>query len=355
MRKLSNNPNVILSDANYPNGKIRNNTGAGNGTPVTEGVYGDIHVNKDKMMDLYGIIPNNLPDNETNGYQIIESLRALATKNDFILPISLNTGILVVPIKIGFMLENESVICKAGFNLSSETQIKGSDNVTLSFTANGSFKINEYVRLVKNASSINIIRIADEISLDDMLQTLVYLKKASQAEENAGTIDTKGTTPLTNKTAFIRRVNGVDSTSYLATPIQNGIYPKEHFSALLSLIPRNNGWFSGIDCGGGTVGDSMTRSGDIASVTISSVEPATGTGLRSSSTTYLVTLANNMDNLNYKVETTLQSEGTLGNDNDILNPIFKVISVSQFNWSISDVGNPPAIQNIKAHLKVIQL
>ena len=81
MRKLSSNSNVIISDPNYPNGRVRDNTGTGNGTPVNEGVYGDIHVNKDKLMDLYGIESNGLPDNEANGYQIIEALRFI--ENNF--------------------------------------------------------------------------------------------------------------------------------------------------------------------------------------------------------------------------------------------------------------------------------
>jgi len=188
MRKLSSNPNVILSDPNFPNGRIRNNTGTGNGTPVNEAVYGDIHVNKDKLMDLYGIVANGLPDNEANGYQMIEALRALASKNDFILALSLVSGVINVPIKLGFMLDNEAVICKAGFNLGSETQILGSDGVTFTVSASGSFKANEYVRLVKTASGVTLVRVADNVSLDDMVNTLLYLKAATQGEEDAGTV-----------------------------------------------------------------------------------------------------------------------------------------------------------------------
>lgn len=342
MRKLNTNPNVITSDSNYPNGRIRNNTGTGNGTPVNESVYGDIHVNRDKLMDLYGITANALPDNEANGYQIIESMRALASKNDFIQPLSLNTGVLSIPLKLSFMLENESVICKAGFNLASETQIKGSDNVTFPFSANGSFKTNEYVRLVKNASSITIVRIADEISLDDMLQTLVYLKKASQSEENAGVIDTKGTTPLTNKTAFIRRVNGADSAVYLATASQNGIYPKEHFAIIASLMPRNRGWISGLDVG--STSGSLTVSGDINSAVATASNP---------DSFILVTMANAMDNTNYKVVTHIESLGTLNNDNDISREVFKPVSTTQFQIGISEISS--TIQSLKIHIEVIQL
>jgi hypothetical protein len=346
MRKLSSNPNVILSDSNYPNGRIRNNTGTGNGTPVNESVYGDIHVNKDKMMDLYGIIPNNLPDNEAYGYQIIEAYRALASKNDFVLPLSLNTGVLSVPIKIGFMLENEQLICKAGFNMSTETQIKGSDNVTLNFTSNGSFKTGEYVRLIKNASSITIVRIADDISLDAMLQVLVYLKKASQLEENAGTIDTKGTTPLSNKTAFIRRVNGLDSSTYLATTAQNGLLSKEDKLLINSLGSlRNVGTFSGFDPGAGTVGDLYTVSGNITQAQVQNVI--------SGVTTVQCTMSNEMDNTNYMVEIYIESLSNFNQDTTIYPALFKPISTTQFQVSMREPGS--FTQNLKLHLKVVQL
>jgi hypothetical protein len=163
MRKLNSSINVITSDPAFPNGRIRNNTGTGNGTPVNEQVYGDIHTNKDKLLDLYGIDANGLPDNETNGYQYIDALRALASKNDFILPLTNNAGVLSVPIKLGFMVENEQVICKAGFDLGVQTEIKGLDASTFSFTSNGSFKTNEYVRLIKTSSGIQLVILADYI------------------------------------------------------------------------------------------------------------------------------------------------------------------------------------------------
>ncbi len=206
MRKLNVNPNVITSDPNYPNGRIRNNTGTGNGTPVNEAVYGDIHVNKDKLMDLYGITPNNLPDNEANGYQIIEAYRALASKNDFILPLTLNTGVLSVPIKIGFMLENEQVICKAGFNMTTETQIKGSDNVTYTFTANGSFKTGEYVRLIKKASSIELVILCDYVP--NLATRLTAIESAQT------TINQKLAIFTVNGVMFIWRKSGAIPTGF---------------------------------------------------------------------------------------------------------------------------------------------
>lgn len=341
MRKLNVNSNVITSDPNYPNGRIRNNTGTGNGTPVNESVYGDMQVNKDKLMDLYGITPNNLPDNEANGYQIIEAHRALASKNDFVLPLTLNTGVLSVPIKIGFMLENEQVVCKAGFDMTTETQIKGSDNVTLSFTALGSFKTNEYVRLIKNASSITLVRLVDNVSIDEIVGSFNYLKKASQLEENAGVIDTKATTPLTNLTAFIRRVIGADSVNYLATAIRNGLYPQSHFNIVSGLkLPINSGYFSGLNIG--TLSGSLTVGGDISSAICQSL----GDGA-----SVLVTMANPMPNMDYKCVFDVESLGTsIINDVNSGVPQFRKVSVSQFHLIIGELSN--ANQNLKIHIEV---
>ena len=190
MRKLINQQNIDNSNPfDYPFGRIRNNTGSGNGTPVNERVYGDVHTNIAKLMSLYGINGNDLPDNETNGYQIIDALIALASKNDFIQPLTLNSGIINIPIKLGFMLENEQVVCKAGFNLGSETQIKGSDNVTFSLTTNGSFLINEYVRLIKTSAGVTIVRLSDDTSLGAMVDLLGYLKATTLINEYGGTIN----------------------------------------------------------------------------------------------------------------------------------------------------------------------
>jgi hypothetical protein len=342
MRKLNSNPNVINSDPNYPNGRIRNNTGSGNGTPVDEKVYGDIHSNKDKLMDLYGINPNDLPDNETNGYQIIESLRALASKNDFILPLSLSSGIISVPIKLGFMLVNEQVVCKAGFDLSSETQIKGYDNTIYNVTFQGMFKTNEYVRLIKTSFGITLVRLADDISLDDMVGNLSYLKKANQTQENTGTTDTVATTPLTNLMAFTRRVIGTDSSNFLASSSRNGLYPIAHFNKVQNLnTPLNVGWFSGLNIS--ATSGSLTVGGDVVSAVCQAVSDGYGV---------LITVANSMPNTNYKVRLDVESLGTsVLNDINAGCPMYKKISNNSFYFIIAEFS--PATQNLKVFIEMI--
>lgn len=237
MIPLKNNSNVDNSDLpNYPDGRIKDNTGPGNGTPVNRSVYGDLHSNISKLMRLYNIGPNSLPDNETNGYQIIEALSALASKNDYIYSLTTNgTNELSVDIKLSLMKDNEFLICLAAADKTTETTVKGSNNTSLAVTYSGNFKANEYVRLIKTGAGVTIIRIADWNSLNAMVNELGYLKKASQAQEDAGTSDLVSTTPLVNKNTFIKRVNGTDSTSYLANSSRNGLMSKEQYDVVANV------------------------------------------------------------------------------------------------------------------------
>jgi len=337
----NSNPSV------YPNGRIQDNTGSGNGTPVNNYVYSDLHEMKDKLMRLYNISYNGLPDNETNGFQTIDALRALASKNDFVHDLTVGSGILQVPVKLSFMLEKESVLCLSGFNLGAETQIRGIDGVTYNFTSIGLFKSGEYVRLIKTLSGVTLIREIDAVNLDLAVSELFYLKKANQTEENAGAIDTVGTTPLTNLTSFIRRVNGVDSSTYLATSLQNGIYPKEHFDIVTSLTTsiKNKGWFSGLDVGSTGTG-ALPVSGDIVSAIKSKPNV--------DSSKIVVTMANAMDDTNYLVQTFIQSQSANSSlDDNITNPVFKVVSTTVFEIYITETFAEN--QNLKIHIKAEQL
>lgn len=73
-RELSGKPNVDAPDSDYPFGRIRDNSGIGDGTPVDEEVYGDFHQFFAKLMDVSLIPYNNLPDNEYSGFQYFEAL-----------------------------------------------------------------------------------------------------------------------------------------------------------------------------------------------------------------------------------------------------------------------------------------
>ncbi|HLF67442.1 MAG TPA: hypothetical protein VI522_07465 [Gammaproteobacteria bacterium] len=73
-RKLANQDNVQAPDSDYPYARIKDNDGSGNGTPVNEKVYGDIHQFFAHMLAQAGMTANDLPDNDYNGFQLYEAL-----------------------------------------------------------------------------------------------------------------------------------------------------------------------------------------------------------------------------------------------------------------------------------------
>lgn len=72
--------NVTGPTADYPDGRIKDNTGANDGTPVDEQVYGDVHVFFAQLLRRASILHNSLPENSTNGYQFIEALFELTDR-----------------------------------------------------------------------------------------------------------------------------------------------------------------------------------------------------------------------------------------------------------------------------------
>ena len=69
--------NVEAASANYPFGSIRDKTLSVGGTPVNRTTYTDMHQFFAKLMDYAGVTPNDLPDNDYSGWQLMEALMAL--------------------------------------------------------------------------------------------------------------------------------------------------------------------------------------------------------------------------------------------------------------------------------------
>lgn len=77
--ELENKPFTIAPNADYPFGDIQNRVGATPGTPGSREVYADFHQFFAWILDNSEVTPNNLPDNQTNGFQLVDAL------NDFVL------------------------------------------------------------------------------------------------------------------------------------------------------------------------------------------------------------------------------------------------------------------------------
>jgi len=177
---------------------------------------------------------------------------------------------------------------------------------------------------------------------------LLFLKKASQSEEDAGTSDLVATTPLVNKTTFIKRVIGVDSVNYLATAIRNGLYPKEHFAIVSGIgapIERNYGTINGYEPNSVPIGTMLPVTGNIVSAQyVTSL---------SDGDVILCTVATPMDNTDFEVDITVQSLGSYDSDNNLRSILWKPISTTTFSIFVGEV-TPPNTQSLKIHLTVKQ-
>lgn len=342
-------PNIDNSDlTNYPDGRIRDNSGAGDGTPVNRLIYSDLHEFFAKIMRLAGLVYNGLPDNESNGYQLVEAAVALAGKNDIITTLNVSGGIAQIPVKLSILKDGEILTCVAGFNYATETQIKGTEPSLKTIVVPSGFKTGDYLILINSAANIKIVRLADASNINTLVAELLFLKAATEGEEYAGAITTKATTPYYNQLAFARRVIGLDSGSFLATTIRNGLLSKEDKVLLNSLAVssvRNTGWFSGVNPGPEPVGTVAPRSGDVVSAV---VIMSTTTSI-----TYLVTLANPMVGTNYFVRSSIQSEGIIESDNDVQSAVFRPISPTTFQWSMTE--DPVSTQSLKIHIEAVQI
>lgn len=79
--KLTNKLNTAPVSASYPFGNIKDRVGATPGTAVNTVNHADFHQFFEKMMNYAGLAHNNLPDNQTNGFQLFEALLKVARQN----------------------------------------------------------------------------------------------------------------------------------------------------------------------------------------------------------------------------------------------------------------------------------
>lgn len=79
MRTLKNSGLIHDNDYNkFPSGTIKNETETDEGTPVVRELYGDILTNIYEILRITKVVPNEIEDNQLNGYQLIQGLKKLA-------------------------------------------------------------------------------------------------------------------------------------------------------------------------------------------------------------------------------------------------------------------------------------
>lgn len=347
-------PNIDASDlVNFPNGRIKDNSGIGDGTPVNRLLYSDLHEVWAKLMRNAKILYNGLPDNEANGYQLLDALKALAGKNVMITDLNTSAGFVTIGLKLSTLVLGEAIVCQAKFDFTSETQIKGTEaSPVINLTIGGNFKNGDYIRLIKTSAGITLVRLADALNIDTLVGEKNYLKAANNSQEFTGTAIDKATTPASNKAAFARRVNGADSGTYLASGSQNGllsIADKGVIDSIASSPIKNTGWVSGIEVAGNTVGAPLAVSGDISSATCTARDLATPQAAE-----YEINLVNAMADVNYFVMISAESQTPTANtDASVYMPVFRNKATGSFTIILRE--GMPGVQSIKLHLQVVQL
>lgn len=348
MRPKSTLTNIDLTDlANYPDGRIRNNTGPGIGTPVNERVYGDIHEFFAKLMRLAGLTYNELPENETNGYQLIDAARALAAKNDFILTLTDNGNDINIPTALGIVTPNEFFICRASFDKAAHDTIIGTDTVSKSVVFTGDFLNNEYVLVINTDTNVQLIRLINAGNLDAAVAAINFLKAATQNQENTGTANNVATTPQTNLAAFTRRVTGADSNNHLASASNNGLMSSAQFTQLANSVNRevNYGTVTGdLPLGGGAVNTTFPVTGDITRAEV--------TAIGNNGSTITLTFANAMSNTGYYLEIFVESLGQDFLDNAIQPIVFKPLTTTTASIRIDETAS--VTHNLRLHITTIQ-
>lgn len=93
MRALRNKTNVLPPDSDYTFGRVKDDDGSRNGTPVNEELLGDVMQFFEKLMFDAGISMNNLPENAYSGFQLNQALTALID--------SMNGGLRKTVVEIG--------------------------------------------------------------------------------------------------------------------------------------------------------------------------------------------------------------------------------------------------------------
>lgn len=125
---LENNPNNSAITVAYPYGGLKDNTGAGDGTPINKLTNDDIHQTLRKILELAAITPNGLPDNVTNGFQYITALNRLFKKFIGVFNSPSNATYTLTVANMGYMINIEGNTATKSFNLPNSNTLQDGDS-----------------------------------------------------------------------------------------------------------------------------------------------------------------------------------------------------------------------------------
>ena len=73
--KITDLTNTSGATATYPYGQLQDDSGGGTGTPIDVLMMNDVMQFFQKLMDEASVTPNSLPENATNGFQLMEAFK----------------------------------------------------------------------------------------------------------------------------------------------------------------------------------------------------------------------------------------------------------------------------------------
>ena len=183
-RPLNIVPDIEAANAEYPAGRIKNEVAPDVGTPVIEELYGDIIQVFHKLMRLAGLTYNELPENETTGFQYIEALAKYVRTLSATLT---NKGTVELATDAETQGGTDSQRAITPASLESKTATESRKGIA------------ELATNAEVQTGTDIVRIVTPAGLNSKkasASALGLTKKASQLEVNAGTDTDPGSNPL---------------------------------------------------------------------------------------------------------------------------------------------------------------
>lgn len=158
MRVIGNLPIVKITDNVFPfNGAIKNETSTEQGTPVVAEIYNDPLMNMYRILELVGITPNDLQDNDDNGYQLVEAFRKLPNlQNDIEQVLSLSSGVWNINLNLSILPNKYFCFARPSDDYSEtiSANFKGTGELELPFTSIGGFSAGDELLLIIDTSGV---------------------------------------------------------------------------------------------------------------------------------------------------------------------------------------------------------
>lgn len=162
------------SSVNYPFGaNIQNETDTVNGTPVVREIYGDVLMNLYRILELTNVTPNDIEDDKTTQFQLVEALKKLPNSlNDIEQVLTLSGTVWSVPFDLSILPNKYFFIARASDNYISGTTFKGTGATEYSFTSTG-FNASDEILVIIDSSNVRAYSLSKLSETPDFLPTII--------------------------------------------------------------------------------------------------------------------------------------------------------------------------------------